>query len=87
MFVTLRVLLPFYAKTPNILIEGMKRIYVKMVIVQTDMELESNILTGSKTTTKIDINTVEVEEFSSGFGSPADIEAGRDFTSISFDYY
>ena len=53
-----------------------------MVIEPLAVRLESGILTGSLTTTKIQVNTVEVENYDAGF----DIGTGHnDFQDLSFD--
>ncbi len=63
----------------------MNKHYVRMVITPVGLKLQNSVLTGSLTTTKINVNTVEVEEFEAGFGTGSDITAGRDFMDISFD--
>ena len=53
-----------------------------MVITPVGFELRSSVLTGSLTTTKIDVNTVEVEPFEAGFSLG---EEHNDFQDLSFD--
>ena len=60
----------------------MKKIYVQMTIAPLAVETESGILTGSLTTTKIKVNTVEVEEFDAGFDIGTE---HNDFQDLSFD--
>ena len=60
----------------------MNKHYVKMVITPVGFELRSSVLTGSLTTTKIDVNTVEVEPFEAGFSLG---EEHNDFQDLSFD--
>lgn len=59
----------------------MKKNYVGMVMTPVGFELHSEVLVGSLTSVKIDINNVEVEEYEPGF---TDSE-GNDFKTISFD--
>ena len=61
----------------------MKKFYRQMVIEPLAVQLESGILTGSLTTTKIQVNTVEVEEFDAGFTPSLGYE--NDFQDLSFD--
>ena len=63
----------------------MKKIYEKPVMTPVGFEPNSGFLTGSKTTVKIDVGDIAVEDFKSGFGTETDIAAGRDFKDISFD--
>ncbi len=58
-----------------------KRKYSGMEIAQMEVELNGPLLTGSVTSKKIDVNTVEVEPFVQGFGGTGD----PDFKDISFD--
>ncbi len=60
----------------------MKRIYKHMSIESLAIFSEASILTGSVTSVKIKVNTVEVEEFDAGFSIGPE---GNDFQDVSFD--
>lgn len=53
-----------------------------MVIEPLSIRLESSVLTGSLTTTKIKVNNVEVKEYEAGFDIGPD---HNDFQDLSFD--
>lgn len=59
----------------------LRKKYLGLAMASIGFEPESPVLTGSKTSVKIDVNTVEVEDFSAGFSDGA----GNDFSEISFD--
>lgn len=61
-----------------------RREYIALSICPVDAERYGEILTSSSST-KIDASIIEVEDYKSGFGSSADIDAGRDFQNLSFD--
>ena len=60
----------------------MKKFYKPMEIEPLSFQPGSNILAGSPTTTRIKVNTVEVEEFEAGFGIG---HGHKDFKDLSFD--
>lgn len=53
-----------------------------MVTEPLAVQLESGILTGSLTTTKIQVNTVDVENYDAGFDIGTE---HNDFQDLSFD--
>lgn len=60
----------------------MKKNYVGMVMTPVGFELRKDVLIGSLTTVKIDINEVSVEDFHK---DESFVDEGQDFKSISFD--
>ena len=59
----------------------MKRTYQTLSMEVLQVESGQTILAGSRLKTKVDVNTVTVEDFKAGF-TDAD---GNDFKEISFD--
>lgn len=60
----------------------MKSFYIQMCIERLAILPGASVLAGSVTSTKMKVNTVEVDEFDAGFSIGPE---GNDFQDITFD--